>query len=97
MADDTVQIQLTSGSIRLRVRRLDDDENFEIDTPNLAFSILRPGVYKISVNQAGDTTIIEDRHGMGEVTGEGSAFTLHHGDLGTFYGIDHLNAEVQRP
>ena len=95
LADDAVQIQLTSGSIRLRVRRIDEDENFEIDTPNLAFSILRPGVYKISVNAAGDTTVIEDRHGMGEVTGGGSAFTLHRGDLGTFYGFDRLRADVQ--
>jgi len=95
LSDNAVQIQLTSGSIRLRVRRLDEDEDFEIDTPNLAFSILRPGTYRVTVNPSGDTTIIEDRHGMGEVTGGGSAFTLHHGDLGTFFGTGRLTADVR--
>ncbi len=93
--DETVQLQLTSGSIRIRVKRLDDDENFEVDTPNLAVSILRPGIYRISVNESGDTTVVEDRHGMSEVTGGGSAYTLHHGDSGRFYGFDRLNADIE--
>src|SRR5579859_3341115 len=39
--DRTAQIQLSSGAINVRVRDLDRDEVFEIDTPNQAFSILR--------------------------------------------------------
>ena len=38
--DHTVQVQLSSGSINIRVRRLDRDDVFEIDTPNLAFFAL---------------------------------------------------------
>src|ERR1700686_3415483 len=43
--DNVTQIQLSSGTLLLRVRRLDDAESYEVDTPNLAFSILRPGLY----------------------------------------------------
>jgi hypothetical protein len=41
--DHTVQLQLSSGSINIRVRRLNHDDVFEIDTPNLAFSVYQPG------------------------------------------------------
>lgn len=44
--DDTVQIQLTSGSVNVRVRRLDRDDVVEIDTPNLAFSVSQIGSYR---------------------------------------------------
>jgi hypothetical protein len=93
--DRTTQIRITEGVINVRVRRLDQDENFEIDTPNLAFSILREGNYKIDVNEAGDSTIVTVRNGEGEVTGGGSAFTIHSGEAGTFAGIDQLDADIQ--
>src|ERR1700685_1435120 len=37
--DHTVQLQVSSGAISVRVRRLDQDDDFEVDTPNLAFTI----------------------------------------------------------
>src|SRR5229473_6304543 len=43
--DRTAQIQLTSGSLNIRVRRLERNDVFEIDTPNLAFSVSEPGSY----------------------------------------------------
>jgi hypothetical protein len=93
--DRTTQIRLTEGAINVRVRRLDQDETFEIDTPNLAFSILREGNYKIDVNENGDTTVVTVRDGEGEVTGGGSAYTVHARETGTFAGIDQLDADVQ--
>jgi hypothetical protein len=93
--DRMAQIRLTEGTLDVRVRRLGQDETFEIDTPNLAFSILRPGNYKINVNEAGDTTFVTVRDGEGEVTGGGSAYTIHARETGTFAGIDQLNADIQ--
>src|ERR1700751_1495016 len=66
--DRMMQIRVTEGSINLRVLRLDDQESIEVDTPNLAFSVLRPGRYRINVNEAGDTTVINVPEGTGEVT-----------------------------
>jgi hypothetical protein len=94
--DRMAQIRLTEGTLDVRVRRLAQDESFEIDTPNLAFSILRPGNYKINVNEAGDTTFVTVRDGEGEVTGGGSAYTIHARETGTFAGIDQLDADIQR-
>ena len=95
LTDNMAQIRLTEGTLNIRVRRLGDDETFEVDTPNLAFTVLRPGNYKINVNEAGDTTVVVVRDGQGEITGGGSAYTLHPGDAGTFTGTDQINADVE--
>jgi hypothetical protein len=94
--DRMAQIRITEGTLNVRVRRLENDETFEIDTPNLAFSILRPGNYKIDVNEAGDTTVVAVRDGQGEVTGGGSAYTVHARETATFAGIEQLDADIQR-
>ncbi len=93
--DHMMLIRLTEGTINLRVFRLGDNETIEVDTPNLAFSILRPGHYHINVNEAGDTTVINVPDGEGEVTGGGSAYTVHPGDQGIFTGTDSLNPDIE--
>jgi hypothetical protein len=94
--DRMAQIRITEGTLNVRVRRLENDETFEIDTPNLAFTVLRPGNYKIDVNEAGDSTFIVVRDGQGEVTGGGSAYTVHSRETGMFAGIDQLDADIRR-
>src|SRR5712692_368574 len=96
LSDNVSQIRVTEGTINIRVRSLDNDETFEVDTPNLAFSILRPGRYRIDVNEAGDTTSVFVRDGEGEVTGGGSAYTIHPREAGTFFGTEQLDADMQR-
>ncbi len=95
LSDQMMQVRLTEGTVNIRVRRMDDDESIEIDTPNLAFSILRPGRYRVNVNENGDTTIINVRDGEGEITGGGSAYTIHAGDQGYFSGADSLSADIE--
>jgi hypothetical protein len=95
LTDNVAQVQLTEGTLRVRVKRLNENETFEIDTPNLAFSVLRPGTYRISVNEAGDTTEISAMGGEGEVTGGGQAYSVHAGQTATFQGTDQLNADLQ--
>src|ERR1700688_1786433 len=96
LSDNITQIQLTEGTLLVRVRHLDDTETYEIDTPNLAFSVLRPGLYRISVNAAGDATAITIRSGEGEVTGGGAAYTVHANEYDTFRGSDQLSAHSER-
>jgi len=95
LTDNTTQIRVTEGTLNIRVRNLGDDETFEVDTPNLAFTVLRPGNYKIVVNEAGDTTTVVVRDGQGEVTGGGSAYTIHPNEIGAFVGTDELDADVE--
>ncbi|PYT75743.1 MAG: hypothetical protein DMG42_07420 [Acidobacteria bacterium] len=96
LSDEITQLRLTEGTLYIRVRRLGDDETFEVDTPNLAFSILRPGRYRINVNEAGDATIVAVRDGQGEVTSGGSAYAVHAREEGVFNGTDQLDADVER-
>jgi hypothetical protein len=95
LTDNVAQLQITEGTLRVRVKRLEQDETFEIDTPNLAFSVLRPGIYRISVNETGDTTIVSVEGGEGEVTGGGQAYSVHAQQTASFVGTDQLNADVQ--
>jgi uncharacterized protein DUF6600 len=95
LSDNVTQLRVTQGTLRIRVKRLEENESFEVDTPNLAFSVLRPGTYKINVNEEGDTTVVTVRGGEGEVTGGGQAFTVHPGEVGIFAGTDQLDGDIQ--
>ena len=75
--DGTAQVQLSAGSLSVRVRRLDPQEVVEIDTPQIAFTLLRPGDYRIDVSDQGDSTIVSVRGGDAEATGGGQAFPVH--------------------
>jgi hypothetical protein len=73
--DRTAQVQLSLGTLSVRVRRLAEDEVIEVDTPQVALSLLRPGEYRIDVNEQGDTSIVTVRSGQAEATA-GQAFTI---------------------
>src|SRR5579864_5569324 len=93
--DRTTQIQLSSGSISVRVRHLDRDDVFEIDTPNQAFSIYRSGRYRVEASEDGTYTVVSIREGEGESTGNGQTYTVHAGQRATFEGTERLNAQVE--
>ena len=99
LSDNVTQIQLSSGTLLVRVRRLEDNETYEIDTPNLAFTVLRPGLYRLSVDEAGNTTAIRVRDGQGEVTGAGSAYPVNANEYDEFSGTNELveNTQPYRP
>ena len=88
--DRTIQIQLAQGSLNVHVRRLEGGDAFEIDTPNLAFTLERPGDYRVDVNPDGASTRITVRQGEGEATGGGNEFHMDSGDQATFDGTDNL-------
>src|SRR5467141_2890744 len=92
--DRTAQIQLTSGTLNVRVRRLDRNDVFEIDTPNQAFSVYEPGSYRVEASEDGTYTVVSIREGGGESTGNGQTYTVHSGQRVTFSGTDSLNADV---
>jgi len=92
--DRNVQIRLTEGSLNVRVRRLDEGDIFEVDTPNLAFSLLRPGEYRIDVDPDRETSVVLTRSGDGEVTGGGQAFAVHPRQQAQVSGTDSLTYDV---
>ena len=66
--DHITQVQLSAGTLNVTVRNLDEGESYEIDTPNSAVSLLRPGVYRISADPDQQTTLVTVRAGDAEVT-----------------------------
>ncbi len=93
--DNITQIRLTEGTVLVRVRHLDNNETYEVDTPNLAFSITRPGTYRVTVNEGGDSTAIVVRSGEGQVTGGGASYSVRANDDAIFSGAEQLSADVQ--
>ncbi len=94
--DNTAQIRLAQGSLIVRVRHVDDDDTYEIDTPNLAFSLLQPGEYRVDVSQDGSQTIATVWHGRGRVTGGGFTYSVIAGQSATFAGSDHLDYDLEQ-
>ena len=93
--DSTIQIQLTQGTIEVHVRRYDPDNAYEIDTPNLAFTIYAPGKYRIQTDPDGYSTMILVRDGQGQVTGSGQSYDVNPNQMYTFSGTDQLGYDVQ--
>jgi hypothetical protein len=93
--DSTVQIQLTSGMINVSVRRLGESDVFEVDTPNQAFTVFKPGRYRVAVDADGNNTVVSVRIGEGESTGGGQSFDLTSGQRATLSGTDQLYADVE--
>jgi hypothetical protein len=92
--DRTVQLQLAQGTIEVHVRNVSAGDAFEIDTPNLAFTIDRGGEYRIQTDPDGGSTVITVREGQGEVTGGGDSWDLPEGQQYTFNGTDQLSYDA---
>lgn len=74
--DRIAQLQLTQGTLNVRVRRLAPGQSVEVDTPNLAFTLRQPGDYRIAVDPNGQATDIIVRQGQGEAYGDGAAYVI---------------------
>lgn len=77
--DRMAQVQLTQGTLNIRIWRFDRNQTFEVATPNLAYSIRSPGSYRIHVDPSADSTVVMVRAGQAEVYGEGRAFAIKAG------------------
>ncbi len=86
--DRIAQVQVTEGSINLRVRRLYRGQTIEVATPALAFTINRAGRYRIDVDPYDNQTTIVVWEGAGIAYGEGSNFPLRAGDTVRFFDSD---------
>jgi hypothetical protein len=92
----TTQLKLSQGSLILRVRHLDDGDLFEVDTPNLAFTVQQTGEYRIDVNGDGNETDASVWHGRGEATGGGASYIVVAGQRARFNGNDQLDHEIDQ-
>ena len=94
LTDDTKQLSLTSGTAAFQVRRLADDEVFEVDTPNAAVTFERPGDYRVDVDRDGNTRVRVRRGGQGTVAAGGGQVPLSSGEEMAIDGIDDPRYDV---
>lgn len=88
--DRTIQMRLAEGHISFRVRVLTGNEVYELDAPNLAFTVSQAGEFRVDVNENGDVTSIIVFHGAGEVTAAGQTYKVQEGERGEFRGTDQV-------
>jgi hypothetical protein len=92
--DQIAQVQVTQGTISLRVPRLERGQIYEIATPTLAFAIDRPGRYRIDVDPDDDQATIVVWEGAGEVYGANRTFQVGAGETVRFYDADLRDYEI---
>jgi hypothetical protein len=83
---DITQIRLAEGQINFRVRELQQGQVYEVDTPNLAFTVREAGAFRINVSENGDHTSVVAIRGQGEIAAAGQTYTVHPGQQATFTG-----------
>jgi hypothetical protein len=93
--DQTItQMRLAEGSINFRVKEIREGDTYEVDTPNLAFTITQAGAFRIDVNENGDNTGITVIRGAGQVTASGKTYDLQAGQRGIFNGTDDVQSTI---
>ncbi len=96
VSDRAVQIRLAMGSLIVNVRHVDDQDAYEIDTPNVAFVITQPGDYRVDVSPDDYRTDVTVWRGRGDVTGGGSTYTIVANQVASLTGNDRLDHEVSQ-
>ena len=92
--DRMTQVRLSDGSINISIRYLDENESYEVDTPNGSVTLLRPGRYRIDADPDRQLTSVTVRGGEAEVTAGGQAFPVHPRQTAYVTGAEQPNTEV---
>ncbi len=95
LTEDTRQFSLTAGTASVQLRRLDENETFEIDTPNVAVTLERAGDYRIDVDANGNTRV-SCFQGEAAVAAAGGEVPLRAGEQMWIDGIDSPQYDVGR-
>lgn len=63
--DQIAQLHVMQGALNVRVRRLEPSQVFEVNTPNVAFTLRQPGESRVEVDRDGVASTIVVRKGQG--------------------------------
>jgi len=79
LTQQITQLQLSQGTLILKLWQLKSGQKVEISTPNLAFLITKPGYYRISSNSKENTSVVTVKQGSGKAYGLTSAYQINAG------------------
>jgi hypothetical protein len=97
ISSQNVQVELHQGTLSLHVRQLFGGEIYEVDTPNMAFTVQKSGDYRFDVDPNEDTTVVTVRKGEGDATGNGPAVRIKSNEQARFSNstsLEHTVAEA---
>ena len=95
LSDDSIQLKLTRGTMLVRLRSLTGKEAFEINTPNLAFSLQEAGEYRITVNDD-NTTNVTVRRGAAIAYGDRDSISIREAEQVVFSGTNLNHNSINR-
>ena len=79
LGDAVTHIKIASGILNVRLHDLAAEEVFEIDTPQLSFTLKRFGAYRVEVGEQGDATLVTVRMGDAEINAGGQVTPVPEG------------------
>src|ERR1700704_2032014 len=91
-----IQMRLAEGSINFRERELREGDLYEVDAPNLAFTVQQEGAFRIDVDESGESARVTAIRGEGEVTAGGKTYVVHSGERAEFNGTDNVEYSINR-
>jgi hypothetical protein len=86
--ENILQARIAEGALSFRVREMREGDLYEVDTPNLAFTVKEAGAFRVDVNENGDGTRVTVIRGEGEITAGGKTYEVHAGEQAELNGVD---------
>jgi hypothetical protein len=93
MTDTLAQFGLASGSVHLRSFGLDPNATVELDTPNVAVTVLQAGDVRVDVDPNSDSTVVWLISGQVQVDGNGLQQVLEPGQRVRLSGSNPVGAQ----
>ena len=98
LIDNVIQIAVAQGTVRLSVYRLLDSDSVEVDTPNGAMVVSRPGRYRVDVPEDGRYSVVSVDLGAAGLVGPGLDRELRARMAAQLSGTDYVRLlAVARP
>jgi len=98
MTDTLAQFGLGQGSVHLRTYALEAGTTTELDTPNVAVTVLAAGDVRVDVDPSGQWTVVTVFSGVAEVDGNGLQQTVGEGQALRLSGLNPVAGQwVSRP
>src|SRR6202047_4996077 len=94
--ENITQVRIAEGALNFRVREMREGDLYEVDTPNLAFTVKEAGAFRVDVNENGDGTRVTVIRGEGEVTTGGKTYEIHADEQAEFSGVDDPEYHTMR-
>ena len=90
------QMRLAEGSLNFRVSEMREGDVYEVDAPNVAFTVKQAGAFRIDVNENGDSARVTVIRGEGEVAAGGKTYPVHAEERAEFTGTDNIESHFER-